>query len=77
MPHKRKAAGGNGGLFQDAQFCATALLHYNILSHAKQVLCQWLSSTMLRAALVMVNAGDYLAGLAVLLDCYAAARGGL
>lgn len=63
---------------QNAQQCATShLLHYTLFPSVMQYPCRWLSRLVMRAALALVNAGDCLAGLAVLLDCYAAARGGL
>lgn len=57
---------------------ANSLLpHYSAFSKAMQYPYRLLARVTMRAGLMLVGAGDYLAGLALLLECYAAARGGL
>ena len=52
---------------------ANSLLpHYTTFPRAMQYLYRLLARATMRAALALVNAGDRLAGLALLLDCYAA-----
>lgn len=73
MSYKRKAAGGNGGLYQIAPVCAgVSTSNYTTtasLRQAKQAFYRLLSRAMMRVALILVDAGDDLAGAALRVAC--------